>query len=349
MKIALCHHYSLTFYGGGERFLIDVANQLVKRGHKVVIYALPIGRRPLNLNKQLQGIKYHENFIHSIKNVDVSYFIYAPLVHNFFVGNCPKIGAIHAFVFLDELQHSEIKHMTHTNFIKEFGILRFISHLYFDKVEHKYPNGFDAIQVINREALRKFHGKKRVYYIPNWIDTSLFKPVEDKNERFSVLFTGRKAKGFPSFVKIADLLKEKGIDFFAIGPDVESVNNVRSLGFITDVKKLINLYSKMHLLVYTSKIDVFPLTLLEATACKVPVIAFPTKAIKGLALPLFYATSTNEFAQKILQIQDMWQTKKDDYLKLTDSIRVETIKYDVNNVFPKFLDMLKEVAAFSTS
>jgi len=349
MKVALCHHYSLTFYGGGERFLIDVANQLIKRGHEVAIYALPIGRRPVNLDMQLQGIEYHESFIHNIKNADVAYVVYAPIVHNFFVGNCPKIGAIHAFVFLDELQHPEITNMSYVNFVKEFGIPRFISRLYFNRLEHKRLNGFDGIHVINKEAFRKFQGKKRVYYVPNWIDTSYFKPIEEKNEKFSVLFTGRKTKGFSSFVKIADYLKEKEIDFFAIGPDVESTNNVKSLGFITDVKKLIWLYSKMHILVYTSRIDVFPLTLLEASACKVPIIAFPTKAIKGLDLPLFYATSTNEFAQKIYQIQDMWKTKKEDYLKLADSMRVEATRYDVNNVFPKFLDMLREVATLSAN
>jgi len=347
MKVALCHHYSLTFHGGGERFLIDAANQLLKRGHEVVIYALPIGRKCVNLDMSLQGIEYHENLIHNINNADVAYFIYAPILHNLFVGSCPKIGAIHAFVFLDELQHPEVRRMSYVNFANEFGIPRFMSHLYFRRVKHKRLNGFDAIHVINKEALRSFQGKNKVYYVPNWIDTSHFKPTENKNEKFSVLFTGRKAKGFSSFVKIAEFLKEKEIDFFAIGPDVESVNNVKSLGFITDVKTLISLYSKMHLLIYTSGIDVFPLTLLEAAACKVPIIAFPTKAIKGLNLPLFYATSTNEFAQKINEIQDMWQAKKEDYLKLADRMRVEIIRYDVNIVFPKFLSMLKEVAACS--
>jgi len=207
---------------------------------------------------QLQGIEYHEGFIHNIKNTDVAYVIYVPIPHNFFVGNCPKIGTIHAFVFLDELQHPEVRNMSYMKYAKKIG-------------------------------------------------------------------------------------------FFAIGPDVESTNNVKSLGFITDVRKLIRLYLKMHTLVYASRTDVFPLTLLEAAACRVPIIAFPTRAIRGLGLPLFYATSTNEFAQKINEIQDMWQAKKEDYVKLADIVRVEMIAYDVNKVFPKFLDVLKEVAAFSAS
>lgn len=349
MNIALCHHYSLTFYGGGERFLIDAAKQLAKRGHNVVIYALPLGRRPINLDGPLQGIEYHESFIHNIRDADVSYFVYAPLVHNLFVGKSPRIGALHAFVFLDELQHTEIRTISHADFIRCFGFSRFVSNIYFDRFEKRKLRGFDAVHVINREALKLFNGEKRVYYVPNWIDTSRFKPVEEKSTKFSVLFAGRRTKGFSTFVEIANLLKNKEIDFIAIGPDLESTGNVKNLGFITDVEELIRLYSKVHFLVYTSKIDVFPLTLLEAAACKIPIVALPTRAIQGLNLPLFYATSVKEFAQVTCELQNVWHTRREHYIKLSDGMRAEAIKYDLNDVFPKFLDMLKEVATLSAN
>jgi glycosyltransferase involved in cell wall biosynthesis len=342
MKVALCHHYSLSFHGGGERFLIEVAKQLKKRGHETTIYALPFGRRPINIDEFLQGINYNENIIHNINDSDVAYFIYAPLVHHLFIGRCPKIAAIHAFVFANELQHPEIKSMNYVDYGKEFGFSKFLSRLYFNK--NKKLKDFNAIHVVNRQALKIFLENKHLYYVPNWIDTSLYKPVEEKNQKFSVLFTGRKTKGFLFFVKIAELLKNEEINFLAIGPDLESVSNVKNLGFITDVEELISLYSKVHTLVYASKIDVFPLTLLEASACKVPIIALPTGAVKGLDLPLFYATSIQEFAEVICQLQHMWKTKRDDFNKIANNMREQVMKYDVNNVFPKFLEMLTEVA-----
>jgi glycosyltransferase involved in cell wall biosynthesis len=320
----------------------------VKRGHNVVIYALPFGRRSINLDGPLQGIEYHEGFIHNIRDADVAYFVYAPLVHNLFMGESPRIGGLHAFVFLDELQHTEIRTMSHADFIRRFGFSRFASNIYFDKFEKKKLRGFDAVHVINKEALKLFNGEKRIYYVPNWIDTSRFKPVEEKGTRFSVLFTGRRTKGFSTFVEIANLLKGKEIDFIAIGPDLESTENVKNLGLITDVDELIRLYSKVHFLVYTSKTDVFPLTLLEAAACKIPIAALPTRAIQGLNLPLLYATSTKEFAKVILELQNVWQTRKEDYTGLAEGMRAEATQYDLNNVFPKFLDMLKEVAMLST-
>lgn len=345
MNVALCHHYSLTFHGGGERFLIDVAYQLMKRGHTAVIYALPFGRRPINRSNFLRDIEYHEGFIHNIKNADVAYFVYAPLVRNLFIGKCPRIGAIHAFVFLDELQHSDVRTMNQVDFLKEFGFSRFVSSLYFNRFERGKLNGFDAIHAINSEALQSFpHEGARVYYVPNWIDTSRFNAVAEKNERFQVLFTGRRSKGFSTFVEIAYLLRNREIDFLAIGPDLESTKNVKHLGFIADVEELIKLYSRVHALVYTSKIDVFPLTLLEAAACKIPIIASPTGALHGLGLPLIYAKSLNEFAQAICNLQDSWQMRREAYDIMAERMRTEATKYDVNNVFPKFLDMLKEVA-----
>ena len=349
MKVALCHHYSLTFHGGGERFLIDAAKQLIKRGHKVTIYALPFGRRPIDISETLQGIEYHEGFIHSLHDADVAYFIYAPIVHKLFFGKCPRIGALHAFVFLDELQHDEIRTMSRVDFLREFGFSRFVTNFYFSKLEKRKLDGFDAVHVINQEALKLVPAKKRVYYVPNWIDTARFKPIEEKTEKFTVLFTGRRAKGFSTFVKIAEVLEKKNIDFVAIGPDLESVGNVRTLGFITNVEELVRLYSKVHALVYASRIDAFPLTLLEAAACEIPIIALPTKAIRGLNLPLFYASSTEDFVKMIEEVQDFWQMKNENYVALAEKMREEATKYDVNSVFPKFLNMLKEVAALSAN
>jgi glycosyltransferase involved in cell wall biosynthesis len=346
-KVALCHHYSLTFHGGGERFLIDVANQLIKTGHKVAVYALPFGRRPVKLDGLPREVEYKENFIHKIQDVDVMYFIYAPFVHKLFIGEFPRIGAIHAFVFLSELQSTEIRNMSYIKFLKGFGFTRLTSKIYFDKFREKELRSFDAIHVINREALKLFQNEKRVYYVPNWIDTSCFKPTEEKRTRFTVLYSGRRSKGFSTFVEIANLFKAKEIDFIAVGPDLINIGNVKNLGFITNVEKLIRLYSKVHLLVYTSKVDVFPLTLLEASACKTPIVTLPTRAIKGLNLPVLYATSVKDFAQIIWRLQNMWEKRREQYLKLCDKMRLEVKKYDLNNVFPKFLDMLKEVASLS--
>jgi len=344
MKVALCHHYSLTFQGGGERFLIDVANQLIKRGHYAAIYALPFGRRPINMEGLLHNIEYHENIMHNIGDADLAYFLYAPLVNNLFAGKMPKIAAIHSFVFLKDLQDTEIRTMNCSNFIRYFGFTRFISNLYFEKIAKKRLSHFNAIHVINKEALKLFDDLQRVYYVPNWIDSSYFKPEEGKKSKFTVLFTGRRTKGFSTFVEISNILGKKEIDFVAIGPDLESTKNVKYLGFISDTRKLIKIYSRVHVLVYTSKTDVFPMSLLEAASCKLPIIAIPTLAIRGLDLPIFYASSAYEFSRAITKLYSIWQKEEDKYMDISEKMREKAIEYDSNKIFPNFLNMLREVA-----
>jgi glycosyltransferase involved in cell wall biosynthesis len=239
--------------------------------------------------------------------------------------------------------------MKNSVFLRKFGILRFASRLFFGKIEQRLLKEFDAIHVINKNALNKFQKWKRTYYIPNWIDTSCFKSSEDRYEKFSVLFSGRKSKGFSEFMEVADNMQGKGIDFFAIGPDIENTNSVRSLGFKTNVEELVRVYSRVHLLLYTSKIDVFPLTLVEAAACKIPIISFPTEAVKGLELPISYARSKKEFTRRILSVYQMWQTRREKYDELADNMRLQAKKYDVNNVFPEFLNMLRKVANINAS
>ncbi len=281
---------------------------------------------------------------HNISEADVAYFIYAPAIHRFFRGRCPKVAAIHAFVFAEELQHPEIQSMNMIAFARKFGLSRLASHLYFNSFIRKNLSCFDAVHVINKECLKASIHTKRVYYVPNWIDTSVFKPTEEKNERFSALFVGRRVKGYSTFVKVAELLKRQNIDFYAVGTDVESAGNVKSLGLVTNLTELVKLYSKVHVLIYPSQVDVFPLTLLEASACEVPVIALHTRAIEGLQLPLSYASSVRNFAEKVVELRNLWQKSEENYRRLVKQVRAASAKYDVQMVLPKYLRMLKEVA-----
>ncbi len=345
MKVALCHHYSLTFYGGGERFLIETANQLKRNGCKVAVYALPFERKPRNYEALPKDIEYHEGFLHKIDDADIGYFVYAPLVHKLFIGNFRRVGALHSFVFLTEMQSDRIRSMNSAGFMKQFGFLRFISKTYFDKFGDKDLSRFNAVHVINKEAL-KFIRRKKVYYIPNWIDTSRFRPLKEKNEKFTVIFSGRRSKGFPTFAKITQLLRNEEIDFISLGSDLPKVKNVKNFGFITDIEKLIKVYSSAHLLVHTSEVDVFPLTLLEAAACQTPIVALPTKAVQGLELPVFYAGSANQFALVICMLRDIWHKKREKFLEMCKRMRLKVVKhYDMNRVFPRFLGMLREVAS----
>ena len=59
MKVVILHHYSLSYGGGGERMIESIVNELMRRGHKVTVYSLPI-RRGCNLEIIYNVKNYHE-------------------------------------------------------------------------------------------------------------------------------------------------------------------------------------------------------------------------------------------------------------------------------------------------
>lgn len=80
MRIVFAHHLSLPYLGGGEKWIVNTANELAKRGHDVEVYALPFklkGKYNNTLLELLQ-VPYHEGIRHSI-DADVTYMTYNPL------------------------------------------------------------------------------------------------------------------------------------------------------------------------------------------------------------------------------------------------------------------------------
>ena len=348
MKIVLCHHYSLSFYAGGEKFLLNLSRELIKRCHNVEIRALPIMRDHNKMGYVTRilnelGIDYYESWFHRVR-ADVAYFIYAPLMHRFFDVKAPKIAGIHGFPFALELQHEDVKKASVIKLIREAGFIpatALIYHRYFGLNELKH---FDAIHIINKAMLTLYHGlHNNIYYAPLWIYANKCKQSFEKSERFSVLFLGRQSwvKGFDIYVKVSEALRDEGIEFLSTG---RSVGRVKGLGFIPE-EELPQHISKAHIVVLPSRIDIFSLAIVEVMACGTPVITTPIPAHKGMELQsLIYADDVDEFAKKILEIKDLWDGSREEYFRLCERVREDAMKYDVNKVFPNFEQMLLEVA-----
>ena len=84
MEIVLCHHYSLSFGVGGEKFLFSAAKELVKRGHEVEVRALPIMKKRNRFSQLVKylselGVEYQESWLHRVKGADVVYGPYVRL------------------------------------------------------------------------------------------------------------------------------------------------------------------------------------------------------------------------------------------------------------------------------
>lgn len=348
MKVAFVHHFSLTLFAGGEKALLNMASQLRAMGHEVKVYALPIAKRSerykqLHMILEEIGVDYHECFFHKVRDVDVAYYVYAPLIHRLIRTNAPKIAGLHSPMYAIKLQYEDVENLNAFSFLKHFGLPRTLSRYYFEfrPVELR---DYDAVHVVN-PAMKDLLNHYRIYFIPNGVDVDRFRPIDPsrKCEKFTVLFVGRRewAKGFDIFMKTAELLSSRNdVEFIATGP---SVGNVKGLGFISE-EELPRVYAESHVVLYPSRIDVQGLVILEALAAGTPVITTPIPAHTVFNLPLIYVSTAEEAAKRVLEIKEEWEKRFEEYAERCRLCRKSAEAFDIRVMLREFEKMLIEVA-----
>jgi len=337
MNIAFCLHISLAYGSGGEKWAITVANALKRRGHDIQIYALPYvpnKRKVLKTQEALiSNIQYYEGWNYAI-DADVAYVFYNPLAYIFFRTRCPKIAGI----------HSQIYFLPKTPPIT-YGIPAVSARILFKIIGQADISLFNAVHVVNNFKIKH----RKVYHIPDFVNTSIYKPRYEKKDKFTVLFVGRPnwQRGWDIFLKTAAIVRKENadIDFlWAGGYDQKIQEIVNCLGYISDEYELAKIYSAAHVTLLPSRADVFGLTILESLACGTPVITTPLTSHRALNLPLLYGNSAYDFKKIIKQLRKIWLSKTDTFSKISCETRKASKKYDILNLIPKIETMFKETA-----
>jgi len=127
-----------------------------------------------------------------------------------------------------------------------------------------------------------------VYY---GLDENLFSPIDRSLSRrllgipqddFIILFgainISDHRKGLKIFKKIIPKLK-RDVSFLVFGEKSLDLKNVNPTGLLRDFKKMPLLYSAANLFVATSLEEAFGQTIIEAAACRIPVIGFESGGI----------------------------------------------------------------------
>ena len=320
MRIAFCHHLSLSYYGGGEKWVINVAKELTRRGHEVEIYALPIlleGKPKINPNEALDGIPYNEGFRHKVK-ADVTYITYNPLSWLNFQTSKPKIAGIHSESYWTKINPN---YGTKPN-------LANLAHKVVGKFELKR---YDAVHMVT-DAYKIDH--PNVYYIPNFVDAKIYKSTLPKDDVFTIAYSSRMVwqKGWGIFQAVVNRFKEYDLDFkFKV-----SANKIKE----ADMPKFL---SSGHVALLPSEVDTFGLSIVEALLCETPVISTPLTTHKSLNLPLIYGDSVEGFVDELRKLWSLWAQDKGKYYKLANNCRQQALKYDKEQIMDKLEAMLMEV------
>jgi glycosyltransferase involved in cell wall biosynthesis len=343
MRIAFCHHYSLSHGGGGERILVDAANFLASKGHDVSIYSLPFRRRNAQFNLA-EDIRYFEKPLHKFE-ADVSYHVYAPLVPYLFRSEAPRIAGLHGAVVADY-------ETSPTDFFRQ-GVFVAGAYVFRQLLGRRALGGFDAIHTVNPAGVKLNH--PRIFKIPNWVDcarsSDLLRSKRIRQKKFRVLFVGKPyyIKGIDRFFALSKMFHQDDIEFVATFTPrtgeygTGGSGRVQFAGRIPS-DKIWDLYSSGGVLVHPTRKETFGLVILESLASGTPVLTTPIPCHSVLKLPVQYASSIPSFAAKIKDIYDLWRSDYDDYLKMGDEGAEAVKHYDRRILLPRFEGMLKQVA-----
>lgn len=319
--------YLITGLGGGgaEKVVVDLADQMFKRGHQVKIGYLKgnIVVRPKNPEVELVYIK-----LESLKKIKQAYTNYIKLLQNF-QPDVVHAHMVHANIFarLSRKFHPVPKLICTAHSNNEGGKARMLAY----KLTH---NLSDLTTNVSESATKRFEelgaapkgGMQTVY---NGINLSKFKKEEVlgaelrlllnvADEELLLLAVGRlhEAKDYPNLLYALHLILKKNlitkkINLVIVGEgelrtNLEELiqrlglkNNVRLIGRRDDIPQLM---SAADIFILSSSFEGFGLVVAEAMACETYVIATDcggVKEVMGGYGSLIPSKDSNALAQAI--------------------------------------------------
>ena len=378
MKIAHVNMFYSPTIGGVEQVMYELASRQVKQGHEVHVFCCDSDKKErIKLKEEtLEGIHVHR--LPYWFRLSLNTFVWPSLLWKFH----PKFDIIHSHVSghdyilfmgiisrLKGIKHIHTTHCPWTDSKFRPFILRpflFFNDLFFNYISYKMIDEIIAITPWELKIIGKYTEKQKIKVIPNGVDEILYKKIEKNNfrkkyniqEKYIILFFGRlnPTKG-PEKLALAALeisKKRKDIAFIWVGPDegkaeevkqlIKGHKNMKYLGPIQGKKNIAEMYQAADIYVLPSYREGLPLTLFEAMASGLPIIASP---VNGVPYEMkspdngFFSDYGNiqQLEEKILSLIDNKNLRN----KIAKNNFKKAKKYDWVNIYKKYLDEYKKL------
>ena len=305
--------FYLPTFGGVEQVMYELARRQVKEGHEVHIFCCDSDKNQRLEKKEeiLEGVHIHR--LPYWMRLSLNTFVWPSLIwklkgdfdiihthvsgHDYilFAGIISKIR---------KFKHIHTTHCPWTDASFRPFILRpflFLNNLFFNRLSYNFIDKIIAITPWEEDILRKFTNEEKIKIIPNGVDSILFKRIKNNkfkkknkiNEKKLVLFFGRlnPTKGPEKLAQAAINLSKnrKDIAFVWVGPDegkaeelqnlIKNHKNMKYLGSIRGKEKIAEMYQAADVYVLPSYREGLPLTLFEAMASGLPIVASPVNGV----------------------------------------------------------------------
>lgn len=358
----IVHIVMSMLYGGSERLATDLAYSMQEHNNEVHVIALKAQNPDKGYDKTEKGLSLTIHYIDKKQGFD--YKAISEL-NRLLTKLSPDVvhthidSAIYVMPWI-AIHPNVIKiHTVHNQAEKEFGILK-------RKIMKAGYRLFNITPVAISDLIKKSilleYGisEERVPVIYNGIDVSRFKPVKRKetSRTLQILHVGRffPQKNHDFMIQAVSEMVQKGLDFHVTfvgeGPLFdEMVRKVHELGissyitFAGTTNFISDYYSAADIFILPSIFEGLPLSLLEAYAAELPVIASNVGGVSDICENhkngyLIEPNNMDQFINAVISLIDQSHRKK------YSEYNAEYIKnYDVDVVACRYLKLYKEISS----
>ena len=314
MKIAHVNMFYLPTFGGVEQVMYELAQRQVQDGHEVHVYCCNSDKKSRLKKKEeiIDGVHIHR--LSYLFRLSLNTFIWPSLLWNF----NQRFDIVHTHVsghlyillmgFLSRVRNMPHIHTTHcpwTDASFRPKILRpflFLNDFIFNRIAYSMIDKIIAITPWELDILKKYgDDETKIGVIPNGVDKILFDKISPNTfrkkygitQKHLVLFFGRlnPTKGPEMLARAAIELskKRKDIAFIWVGPDegkaeevqslIKNYPNMKYIGPLRGKEKIAEMYQASTLYVLPSYREGLPLTLFEAMASGLAIVASPVNGV----------------------------------------------------------------------
>jgi glycosyltransferase involved in cell wall biosynthesis len=380
MKIALVTAFYTPAICGVKQVVEELAERYVKKGHEVHVYCSDSDKYN---TIQLKEEKINSVYVHRCHNwfTIANFATFWPSIlqklwkENFDIIHTHVSG--HSYVFfaalIAKLKKTPHVHTTHCPWTEGYRsllgrIMVTLTYPTFLRLSFKWSDKIIAITPWELKFIEKYGGTKdKIKVIPNGMDKILLKPIKNNDFRKKlkirktdrvVLFFGRlNPTKAPDKLALAgkEILKQrKDVYFIFRGPDegakqkveeiIQGDKNMILMEPTRDKKEIAKMYQAADVYVLPSYREGLPLTLFEAMASGLPIVATPVNGIpyemiepdNGFLVPY---GDINALKEKILLILNNKNLAK----KISENNRKRAQDYDWDKIAERTLKVYIEV------
>jgi glycosyltransferase involved in cell wall biosynthesis len=380
MKIAHISMFYLPTFGGVERVICELATRQAREGHEVHVFCCDSDKNVRIVKKEeiIEGVHVHR--IPYLFRLSLNTFVWPALLWKF----KGQFDIVHTHVsghdyilfagILCKLKGIKHIHTTHCPWTdlsfrpKQLKPFLYLNDLFMNKLAFRFVDKIIAITPWELENLKKYSKEEKIRIIPNGVDQIFFKKIDKNNfrkenqitEKHLVLFFGRlnPTKGPEMLAKTAVNIskKRKDIAFVWVGPDegraeevkklIKDYKNMKYLGPIQGKEKIAEMYQAADVYVLPSYREGLPLTLFEAMASRLPIIASPVNGVpyemtspeNGLFSDYGDLKSLEDNILKILTNKKMAKT-------ISENNFTKSQNYDWNDICKIYMEEYKKLIA----